>query len=215
MTGRSRIAINGRFLTQPVTGVQRYAREMLMALEKLASERSDITFRLLTPRLSGPAPEVRHIRHETVGRFQGHAWEQLDLPRFVGDDLLFCPGNTAPLALLLRRRPVAVTVHDLSYLYFPSAYSLMFRLLYNLIIPLVLKLASAVITVSEAERVAIVKRYPGSRDRIVAIPNGALPVGRQLESHRGARDPFVLYVGSLSKRKNFPAMVKVAKNPGN
>ena len=35
------IVINGRFLSQRVTGVQRYARETIHALDELLAERAD------------------------------------------------------------------------------------------------------------------------------------------------------------------------------
>lgn len=210
MTGRTRIAINGRFLSQPVTGVQRYAREMLHALDDIARSRTDLDIRLLTPRLDAPAPHLSAIRHEVVGRLRGHAWEQWDLPRHSRGDLLFCPGNTAPLLALLGRGQVAVTVHDLSYLYFPQAYSRSFRVLYQLIVPQVLRHADLVFTVSEAEKRAILEHYPEARDRLEAIQNGGLPAGTEFETHVAAAEPYVLYVGSLSKRKNLDSMLKVA-----
>ncbi len=211
MAGRTQIAINGRFLSQPITGVQRYAHEMLKALDVHAASRSELEFRLLTPRLGAPAPQLKFIRHEAVGRLQGHAWEQLEFPRHVGNDIVFCPGNTAPLVLLLGGSRVVVTVHDLSYLYFPSAYSRSFRALYHLVMPQVLRRAQTVITVSEAEKAAIARHYPESLSRIVAIQNGGMPAGQGIEPHReDLQDPFILYVGSLSKRKNLPAMLEVA-----
>lgn len=207
------LVINGRFLTQAVTGVQRYARELLTAFDDLAGQRSGLVVRLLTPRIAAEAvPVLRHIRHEVVGRLRGHAWEQLELPRRVGRGTLFCPGNTAPIGSLLGRGRVVVTVHDLSYRYFPDAYSRGFKLLYNRLIPLVLRRADRVITVSESERRAIVGHYPSAAGRLVAIQNGGLPVGidEQAPAADGGDMPTVLYVGSLSKRKNFPGMLETA-----
>ena len=205
------LTINGRFLTQSVTGVQRYAHEVVAALDALAGRDPSLRIRILTPRLGGPIPRYRHLTHQVVGRFQGHLWEQLELPRHVGDDVLFCPGNTAPVALLWSGARVVVTVHDLSYLYFPKAYSRSFRLLYNFVMPQVLKFASRILTVSEAERAAIVRHYPLARGRIAAVQNGGLPADSPPVQPAEADEPFVLYVGSLSKRKNFVAMFEVAK----
>lgn len=205
------LVINGRFLTQSVTGVQRYARELLAALDGLLGHHPELTVRLLTPPLGNvELPVLRRIRHEAVGQRQGHAWEQLELPRHVGNAILFCPGNTAPVLPLLGRGRVVVTVHDLSYLYFPDAYSRGFRLLYNRLIPLILRRADKVITVSNSERKSIVDHYPFADDRLVAIQNGGLPAGITEQSPMPAGEPTVLYVGSLSKRKNFPGMLEVA-----
>lgn len=219
------IVINGRFLTQGVTGVQRYARELLRAFDDLLDHRSDIAVRLLTPPIpAADLPPLRNIRHVAVGSRQGHLWEQLDLPRHVGDATLFCPGNTAPVASLLGRGRVVVTVHDLSYLYFPDAYSRGFKLLYNRLIPLILRRADAVVTVSRSERDAIMHHYPFTDDRLVAIQNGGLPVGIPEQTPLAdsnvagsgaaggdrASGGDILYVGSLSKRKNFPGMLQAA-----
>jgi glycosyltransferase involved in cell wall biosynthesis len=208
---RTELVINGRFLTQSVTGVQRYARELLGALDGLAAQCPEVTVRLLTPPMaSAGIPLLRHIRHESVGHRQGHAWEQLDLPRHVGSGTLFCPGNTAPVLSLLGRTRVVVTVHDLSYLYFPKAYSRSFRLLYHRLIPLIMRRADRVITVSQSERRAILEYYPFADERLIAIQNGGLPVGIEAQSSRATDKPMILYVGSLSKRKNFPGMLDAA-----
>ncbi|WP_440980289.1 glycosyltransferase family 4 protein (plasmid) [Sphingomonas pseudosanguinis] len=205
------IIINGRFLTQGITGVQRYARELLPAFDALLDSRPELRVRLLTPPIDHDSvPALRNIRHESVGRRQGHAWEQLDLPRHVGRAVLFCPGNTAPVASLLGRGRVVVTVHDLSYRYFPEAYSRGFRLLYNRLIPLILRRADRVVTVSQSERRAILEHYPFADERLIAIQNGGLPTGIDEQTPDPAADPTVLYVGSLSKRKNFPGMLAAA-----
>lgn len=191
--------------------MQRYARELLAAFDILLDGRPDLSVRLLTPPLGpGAVPALRNIRHRPVGRGAGHRWEQLELPRHVGDAVLFCPGNTAPIASLLSRSRVVVTVHDLSYLYFPDAYSRAFKLLYNRLIPSIMRRADRIVTVSRSEQAAIAKHYPAVGDRLVAIQNGGLPVGISEQSPAPAAEPTILYVGSLSRRKNFPNMLRVA-----
>ncbi len=147
--------------------------------------------------------------------FTGHAWEQLELGRLAGDADLLCLGNVAPVERLIRRTGRTFTmVHDLSYQYFPSAYSLGFRAFYSAVIPLVLSRSDAVFTVSETERKAILKHH-GKRisvDRLHAVQNGAIRKG----SDAGVapplppdqREPFVLYVGSLTLRKNAPRLIQ-------
>ena len=74
------ILINGRFLGQRVTGVQRYARETLHALDELLGSGAGAGLRwtVLVPR-GTPAPALRHLAVEPLGRLQGHLWEQLEL----------------------------------------------------------------------------------------------------------------------------------------
>ena len=52
------LVINGRFLTQNVTGVQRYARELVQALDELLEGKSDVRVTVMSPRLSDTPPTV-------------------------------------------------------------------------------------------------------------------------------------------------------------
>ena len=175
----TRLVIDGRFLLQDVTGVQKVALELVRALDDMVAEGElpGLDVEVLAP-VRGTlvtTPDYKAVRLVRAGRFSSHAWEQLVLPRLVGRDPLLCLGNLAPLALLLSRRSsVHTMVHDLSYKYFPSAYSRRFRLVYNLVVPVVLARSRSVFTVSESERAAIRRTYgrlvePG---RLVAVQNG-------------------------------------------
>jgi glycosyltransferase involved in cell wall biosynthesis len=207
------IVINGRFLTQSITGVQRYAREFVRALDGLLDTRPEIKVTLLSPYLEHPAPSFRNICHRSVGRLHGHLWEQIELPMHISAGAtLFCPGNTAPVISLLGGQRVVSCVHDLSYLYYPTTYSRAFRLLYNILMPLVLHHADAIITVSNSERESILHHYPCAEPRLTVVQNGGLPAGVVPILGEPHEDPFVLYVGSLSKRKNFPGMFEVASH---
>src|SRR6185369_2837309 len=67
-------AINGRFLSQPVTGVQRYAREITERLDRiLAGGGREAT--LLLPAGEAPIPPYKALK-PVRSRLRGHAWEQ-------------------------------------------------------------------------------------------------------------------------------------------
>jgi glycosyltransferase involved in cell wall biosynthesis len=166
----------------------------------------------MSPRLSATPPAWRNVKLRQVGFLQGHAWEQFELPWYSRGSTLFWLLNTAPAISLLGSQPTVVTVHDLSYKYFPEAYRATFRLWYSFIIPLALRHARCVITVSESERQAIIRHYPAVVSRLHAIANGGLPADLTLDA-RGfvdRSDGYILYVGSLSKRKNFSRMLEAA-----
>lgn len=206
------LVINGRFLTHSITGVQRYARELLQALDVVLDTRPELQVTAMSPRLSSAPPVWRNIKLQQVGYLRGHAWEQIELPWYCRGKTLFCPANMAPIISLLCAQAIVVTVHDLSYRYFPEAYSRSFRLWYGATIPLILHQADAVITVSASERRAIIESYPKVATRLYAIQNGGLPASFDVSLTGPANaDPgYVLYVGSLSKRKNFPGVLDVA-----
>ena len=192
--------------------MQRYARELVQALDAILDAKPDVKVTIVSPRLSESPPVYRNIELRQVGYLRGHAWEQFELPWHSRGKTLFCPGNTAPVISLFGTQPTVVTVHDLSYQYFPEAYRLSFRLWYRFNIPLVLRRARRVITVSESERKSITAHYPQVAPRLHSIQNGGLPASPSIETLRSAdeRGHYILYVGSLSKRKNFPRTLEAA-----
>ncbi len=214
-----KLTINGRFLTQSVTGVQRYARELCATLDEALPSLPDLTAEVLTPPLGDRAgldvPTYANLEVREVGRGGGHRWEQLSLPRHLdGSDVLFCPGNTAPLRALRGRTPVVVTVHDLAFRDFPETVSRQFRLAYEVLVPATMRRAERVITVSEAERTRMLKHFPKAADRLVAVSNGGLPRHRPVASPDDPMPPtgpFVLYVGALNPRKNVAGVIAACR----
>ncbi|MEJ2633914.1 MAG: glycosyltransferase family 1 protein [Calditrichia bacterium] len=219
-TGKKQtIYINGRFLTQPISGVQRYAGEIIKALdvliEKEVVDTSLYQIVILCPNKNiHEFPELQNIPIVRTGRLGGHAWEQLELPFFIKRNTLFCPGNTAPILTLLFGAKTIVTVHSLSYLYFAKAYSLFYRLWYRMMTPAILRLANAVITVSETEKKIISEHFPGAGSRLFAIQNGGLPVSCSAENSTGRKtdkEPYILYVGALTRSKNFQGAMEAVR----
>lgn len=208
------IVVNGRFLTQQITGVQRYSREMMHGFDAILNAKKATTITILCPRLHEPPPVWDNLRIREVGRLQGHAWEQFELPLYSRGKLLFCPGNLVPIGSLLSSQRIAVTIHDLSFQYYPSAYSAAFRAWYNLIVPMALRYADPVITVSHSERAAIVSRYPFAASKLHVIPNGSLPFGVDPSAGRDEvateKKDFILYAGSFSRHKNFHGFIQAA-----
>ena len=213
-----RIYINGRFLTQPTTGVQRYARDLCESLDELLEndpQQRDHELVILTPRRHvHDVPQLKWIQIHRVGRLGGHAWEQFELPWYSADGLLFCPGNTTPLVSLGLRRKTVVTIHGMSFRTYPESYTLGFRLLYRVIVPLALKYGKAVLTVSNAEKQRILRyyQYPTLPDRLQVVPHGCkgfenIPEQPALTNlHRD--EPYLLYVGSLNRTKNLQRVLQ-------
>ena len=210
--------INGRFLTQQVTGVQRYAHEFVLSLDRLIDEAKaagkDPEVVLLTPRTGVIHHlELKNIEVRAGGRFKGHLWEQFALPFLTGDGILFCPGNLAPVLSLWRRNTVVATVHDVGFAYLPKSYSFAFRVAYRAVIPIVLKRASAVIAVSNAEAAMIRKYKDLAGERMVAIQNGAFGGDMIYEGPDVALEqdpPYAMYIGAINTKKNVQGVVAAA-----
>ena len=209
--------INGRFLTQPTTGVQRVAREITREIDAMLDRGTllaDVS--LLVP----PGPwaerlELKRIQVKTVGRFSGFLWEQLELPRNVGKNLLLCLGNSAPITLLKQRQAhVAVMIHDVSFLDFPQAYKFGYRQMHRALLPLLLRRAREIFTVSQTERRRLARIDAGVAPRVTVVPNGCWRDGSDTGGPQldlpALRPGYGLYVGSLSLRKNFKRILATA-----
>jgi glycosyltransferase involved in cell wall biosynthesis len=211
----ARIYINGRFLQQPVTGVQRYARELLKAWDQMLAageiDPRSVDFRVLAPPGPIAPPPLRHISVSQVGRLRGHLWDQFELPLRVRDGTLFSPCNLHPL-LSPSLCPGVVTVHDLAWRLSPDAYTPAFRLAYRILVPAALRRAAAVITVTNAEKRNIINHFPAVAGRIHAIHHGAPAVSQPRANgvlsdactnlHFCSGGNFSLWVGTLTRRKN-------------
>lgn len=227
-----KLSVNGRFLLQDVTGVQRVAIEFIRALDALLSDGAapGLEVTVWVPRGGVLVTPLRlqsvEVRRE--GRLTGHLWEQIELPRLAARSVLLCLGNTAPVVrLITRQSPTYTMVHDLSYKYFPSAYSRSFRWFYNVVMPIVLTRSTHIFTVSASEEASILHHYPRLVDphRVTAVQNGGgdFAVGAQVSSATtslkagapdvpaaGLRPQTCLYVGSLTKRKNGDGLMRAA-----
>ncbi len=212
------LVINGRFLSQPATGVQRVAREFVRALDRLLGEGRlpHVQARLVAQDDADPAPlELRHVTFDAAPGARGHLWEQRVLPHHVRGGTLLCLGNSAPLANLLSDRPVGVMLHDQAHLLFPRDYSRSYRLAHRLLEACIVRRARPLILVSESERHALAQRRSGLPPNAIVAPNGSWmddrPVGfappaSRLSSPRG----YGLFVGTLNGRKNIDGIIATA-----
>ena len=78
-----KIYINGRFLTQNITGVQRYAVEIVKALDKYLSDNKlsdEYEFEIVCPKNIKQKLILKNIKIKQIGKLKGHLWEQIELP---------------------------------------------------------------------------------------------------------------------------------------
>lgn len=201
------IVVNARFLTQQITGVQRYAIEISLRLK----ERLKDKVMFVTPNDIIQENYAQQLDVKVIGKHHGHIWEQLDLPRFLnrnGKPLLLCLCNTAPLCY----KNKVVTVHDVAFYVFPQTFSKSFLYFYKFMIPLIMRTAKQVITVSEFSKQEIIKycRIPSCK---ISIVNSAVCGNfEHTEDSELRNENYFLAVSSMNYRKNFFAVLKAFKN---
>lgn len=204
-------AINGRFLTQTVTGVQRYAREVVSALDRnlAASRRRSALIAPPTPRAM---PRLSAIEIRSTPALGGHAWEQTMLPMaWRGPLLNLC--NTAPVLAASQ----IVCIHDTNVFGMPESYSWRFRALYRVLQPIIVRRAVRIATVSHDAARQLARHLPIALRDVVILPNGhehalrwtaaAAEVFRETPQSR----PFVLLLASRARHKNIGLVLGLAE----
>ncbi|ASM11270.1 glycosyltransferase family 4 protein [Serratia marcescens] len=195
------IYVNARFLTQDVTGVQRFAQQICLALNEL---RDDIVF--LAPNKVKHHDLAQILKVKLIGSSSGHQWEQKDLPAYLaaqGSPLLLNLSNTAPLFY----KNKIVTHHDVTYKRYPQSYSWKFRLLYNCFVPLMLRNSKMLLTVSNFSKQELNATYGYPLDNIHVIHNAAGSMFYPRKGEVPACQPYLLAVSSPNYHKNFHGLI--------
>ncbi|MDO9706819.1 glycosyltransferase family 4 protein [Paracraurococcus lichenis] len=206
------IAVNGRFLSQRVTGVQRFALEVTRALDAMAGAGQLPGARLLRP-AGGPPSPFAHLAEDRASILRGQAWEQAELPLRARGSLLLNLGNTAPLAA---GRHQAVVIHDAGAFDTPESYSTAFRAWYRTLHRALPRVGARIVTVSEFSRGRIAHHLRLDPARIGVMPEGAEHILRApadaglLQRHGLAPGRYALVVGNPAAHKNLAALADCA-----
>ncbi|GAW40329.1 Capsular glucan synthase [Brevundimonas sp. SH203] len=159
------ILINGRFLTQPLSGVQRYAREIVRALDRLPN--ADRRYRLMVPNGADPLPLDRIPVYRLPG-VVGHLWEQVRLAEAARDHRLLSLCGAGPVG---HSRQVVV-IHDAAVFRRPDLFKPRYVLAHRVLDRRLARRArlATVSRFSRAELAAVLNLSP---DAIAVAPNSA------------------------------------------
>ena len=144
-------------------------------------------------------------------------WEQIMLPIYVkkyGIEILHCTSNTAPLFLSI---PLILTLHDVIFMEkstgknTSSNYQKFGNLYRKWLVPKLVKNCEKIVTISEVEKVNIVKTLALKEDVVIVIHNGVsrrfgLRMSNEfiaeLRQKWNIKDDFFLFLGNVEPRKN-------------
>jgi glycosyltransferase involved in cell wall biosynthesis len=208
---RGLIAVNGRFLADRMTGVQRYAFELTRALVAALAQLG----RGLVVLAPGGALDARASQLPVVpgrSRLRGYAWEQLELPRMIrraGGALLWSPANVGPLLV----RQQVLTIHDAAVFAHPEWFDRRFALANRLFLPRLAHRVRHVVTDSWFSARELTRHSVVPPDRITVIPAGASHLGPTDAAdpndppRPGPEGRYVLSVCSLEPRKNLARLL--------
>ncbi|MCO6500416.1 MAG: glycosyltransferase family 4 protein [Vicingus serpentipes] len=197
--------INARFLTQQISGVQKFAIEVCKELKLINSN-----IRFVSPTNILHVNIAKELDVVTIGKRKGVLWEQLDLPSFLkakNSPVLLNLCNSAPI---LYNKNI-ITIHDLAFMENPKWFSFSFRTWYNYLIPQIIKKAKHIITVSEFSKKELETKFNISENKISFVYNGLSKESvayNTLNPEVTPRERIILSVGSINPRKNIKVLIE-------
>ena len=205
-----KIFINGRFLSQACTGVQRAAIELLKAMDNLSKYYNYDIEVLIPPKCT--LLNLKNINQRICGKFRKNAWEQLDLALASKAGVLLNLGNTSPI---LCRNKFSY-IHDVSYLVNPDFYTKPFVMWYKIVIPKTIHHSRLIFVNSEFTKNELLKAFKVPQERICIVPLGHEHVEIKestniLKKFQLKAQNYILAVGSMSKNKNVENIIKAFK----
>ena len=117
------------------------------------------------------------------------------------------------------RGELVLTVHDLSFRHIPESFSAFDRIKDLVLVPIYMKRAKKILTVSEYSRRDIIETYRVSPSRVCVSYNGVDPIftpvadrvkAGEILRRYGIDDDrgYILFVGRINRRKNLTGLVK-------
>lgn len=210
------IIINGRFLLHRVTGVERFAGELIAGLDEFAKNGE---LELAVP--PGVAQEVLPVYHNIrvvqVGKLRDRLWEHISFPIYVKKrkavSLNLC--NTAPLP-----SPGIVCICDAKTRARPEFFSWKFLLWYKFLMWNETRRAIHILTISEFSKKELCRYYSVTPDRISVIPcawqhfQRVQPDKNALSRYGLKEGQYYFAMSSLEPNKNIDWIRRAAeKNP--
>lgn len=217
------VVINGKFLSQKITGVQRFALESIKALDKLVLKQNKFILAIPSEIDISILGNLTNIEIVRLGKKKGIFWEQFELSKYIKKNkalgIHLC--NAVPIF-----QPKGICcIHDISYKSHPEFVTTKkhhiikyWHLIQNHIS---IKKSLKLLTVSETSKKEICQVYKVPESKVNVVYNGWQHFSTNYdESISLDRFPFLKQndffysMSSLAKNKNFNWIIEVAKrNP--
>jgi glycosyltransferase involved in cell wall biosynthesis len=203
------IIVNARFLTQKVTGVQRFSIEISKILKKKYGTK--IQF------VSSPGiihkELAKRLDAKVIGINKSHIWEQVDLFIYLirmGSPLLLSFGFTGPLFY----KNQIISIHDVAFKLYRNTFSFSFGLVYNYIVPRVAKKCRHIFTVSHSAKAELKQEFSICDSKISVIYNGISSIFKKTEIPKLKKPDkkYILTVSSHHPRKNYDRLIQAFQN---
>lgn len=218
MTNKKKFAIDGLFLTQRITGIQRVAFELVKALDKIVDKNEIV---IIAPDTELANIELTNISLIKYGKIKGIAWQQLCYAYYLwkNDLLALCLTNILPVFY----RHGMIMLHDVSYKanphFFTSKRDRLSAIWHRINYYLAAKSTMTILTVSNFSKSEIKKYYSVPDNRIHVIYNAwqhmnSVSISKEVfkKNSEIKKGEYFFSMATMAPNKNFKWIVNAAKN---
>jgi glycosyltransferase involved in cell wall biosynthesis len=195
-------------------GVSVYTLKLLEYFQRYATVDTTFTVYLKAPPLSALPSETDHFKYEVV-KAPG-LWRQIFFPIYLAThikpDVFFAPAHYAPAGYT---NPLVVTLHDLSYFYYPNEFLAKDLFKLKNWTEEAVRDSKKIIAVSKTTKKDILKFYKVADEKVTVVYNGfeKLPPEKLdnevvLKKFGLTRGQYLLYVGTIQPRKNISVLLR-------
>ncbi len=210
------IGVDGYFLyEQKNTGMGTLAKNVFKEIARLDNNN---TYILFTPEVfhGDYAREITQNKNIKIVEVDSilKRWRRLWLQPLVlrkkiineNVNIFFGPSEYIPVFLPKKIKAI-VTIHDVVFKIFPDTISVIDKILYNSLLPLCIRRADAIITISQSSKEEI-KRYLHIDESKISVIHNGIPLDKYLPRKKVVKDNYILFVGTLQPRKNLVNLLK-------
>lgn len=209
-----KVGINAHALGLGIGGIETYVRNIVQGIGSL-DPCGDYTLFLNAPLPVDAIPGAEHMRRVVVRPEHVVVRNLITLPLAIARervDLVHVQMAAPPLC----PAPIVVSLHDLVHERYPQFFTRDAALQFRALVPLTVRRAAAVLTISEFSKQDIVRRYCVPPDKVTVTYCAADPAFRPIHDEArltairtsyGTGDRYILCVGNLEPRKNLKTLI--------
>jgi glycosyltransferase involved in cell wall biosynthesis len=216
-----KIGIDGRILKRGITGTGRYLMNLLCEIPQYDSQNEYYLFVEDGEKVLDEFYENITVKNWFIPKKMfSLIWLNLVLPRILKKkeiEIFYTPNILLPFIKNRNVRYMTV-IHDIIPLIKKEFYPFFYRLYLRLVIPVIIKKADLVFTVSENSKNDIITYFKVEEKKVDIIYANALEKFRPIDitekqSEETLRkyhvdEKFILYVGGIDYRKNIPCLIR-------
>ena len=210
-----KVGINAHVLGTEVGGDKNYVRNVIRSVSAVDPD-GDYTLFLGKPLPVEPILGAERMRRIVVEPYNPLIRMPITFPLAIARERIDVV-HVQYIAPPICPAHIVVTVHDISYERYPQFFAPAAITQLRILVPLTIRHAVTVLTVSEFSRQDIIRRYGVPPDKVVVAHGSADPMFQPIHddarlahvrNRYGTGDYFILCVGNLQPRKNLVTLIK-------